>query len=566
VGLSLPVSCFSVVLLGISVGSVSAAPKLRLSTTAIGPLTVATGANVPSSSALRLEATNAGDGSLSLSYKSNAAWLTAASGSSSNCVTAVGCTPVVLTLATASLSKGVYTGVLTVSDSNAVDAPQTVTVTVQVGGGVPDSMTLYAAPGAYADQTFNLGTKIGYSVQSSQGFLSVLEDGAGSFVFYRVRARALDGMAEGSYNGSFTLSGAPVAADNKTVPVSFRITSQPIASPSSASLQFRIAQGTPKQVQNVVLSNLGLGTLAVSGVTASTASGGSWLSGAVGNGFAGAAVTADAGSTSPGVYQGTVTLATNSVQGNVVIPVQFEVVAAGAPLITYQGITNNADFVRGDTIGQGAFANLFGEQFVTGDPVTAQTLPYTGTLNNVQVFVNDKPAPVQYTSYGQINFQMPYDATLGAGVVRVERSGQRSNSISVNIAARAPRLFVYGDYVIASHSADYSLVLPASIGFVPAKRGETVILWAVGLGQTVPAVQTGVAPPSVQVVPAPRVILGSGPFTAANIQPAYAGLAGYPGLYQINFTIPDDAPTGDNVMIYIAWDDVTSNRANIAIR
>ena len=53
--------------------SAYAAPKLRLSTTAVGPVVVAQGG---STSAPSVDYTNAGDGSLNLSVKSPVPWLT----------------------------------------------------------------------------------------------------------------------------------------------------------------------------------------------------------------------------------------------------------------------------------------------------------------------------------------------------------------------------------------------------------------------------------------------------------------------------------------------------------
>jgi len=55
--------------------SAFAAPKLRLSTTAVGPVIVAPGGSI---SASAIDYTNAGDGSLNLSVKSSVPWLTPA--------------------------------------------------------------------------------------------------------------------------------------------------------------------------------------------------------------------------------------------------------------------------------------------------------------------------------------------------------------------------------------------------------------------------------------------------------------------------------------------------------
>ena len=48
---------------------------------------------------------------------------------------------------TSSLAAGTYTGIITLTDPNAVDSPQTITVTAQVGGDVPGNLIFYLAPG-----------------------------------------------------------------------------------------------------------------------------------------------------------------------------------------------------------------------------------------------------------------------------------------------------------------------------------------------------------------------------------------------------------------------------------
>lgn len=97
-------------------------------------------------------------------------------------------------------------------------------------------------------------------------------------------------------------------------------------------------------------------------------------------------------------------------------------------------------------------------------------------------------------------------------------------------------------------------------GTNPAHPGETVVIYAVGLGPTIPAVKTGEAAPaqaraaavlrplltiSHRLVvppasPAPPVIWSP---MERWIEPAFVGLVpGYVGLYQINVTLPDRLP------------------------
>ena len=95
----------------LAITSLNAAPQLRLSSATAGPVSIATGANGP---AQTVQATNIGDGTLALSVSASVSWLAPAVGPAGT---------VQIGLQTAALAKGIYTGIVTVNDANAVDAP-----------------------------------------------------------------------------------------------------------------------------------------------------------------------------------------------------------------------------------------------------------------------------------------------------------------------------------------------------------------------------------------------------------------------------------------------------------
>ena len=84
-------------------------------------------------------------------------------------------------------------------------------------------------------------------------------------------------MAQGTYTGSVAISGGSNSADNQTIPVSMRVTTLPIAVPSTDRLTVRLAEGAPPLQYPfspiVSLSNAGQGTLTVNGTTATAAPG-----------------------------------------------------------------------------------------------------------------------------------------------------------------------------------------------------------------------------------------------------------------------------------------------------
>jgi uncharacterized protein (TIGR03437 family) len=227
-------------------------------------------------------------------------------------------------------------------------------------------------------------------------------------------------------------------------------------------------------------------------------------------------------------------------------------------------------------LGRGTIAAVFGEQFLFGNPVAATSLPLGTTLGGTRVLVNNIPAPVYFVSYGQINFQVPYDAAVGTATVVVEANGQRSNGVTVPIADRAPRLLRLGigEYgIIVNQDGTFPLPRNSSLGAAgrPARAGDALIFYAIGLGPTSPTVGNGTAAPSsplAVVDPMPKLQFGSRSISGDDATvPFFVGLTpGFVGLYQINVIIPRDTEKGPNVPVFLNMGgNVFSNPVELAI-
>ncbi len=571
-------------LLAVFLPVLSAAPVLRLVTSAVGPVSISTGSAGPEQT---VEAYNAGDGNLQLQVSASAPWINAAVGAARPCSSQSGnCLPIRINLPTGSLSKGIYTGVVTVSDPNAVDAPQTITVTVQIGGGVPDKVDLYVPPDGSSDEVrFWTNTEVfgQYTTQAGGSWLAFSLEGSGTFRFplpYLIRGRHLPGMAVGAYNGSVKISNSSVPEDNKTVPVTLRVTTQPIARLSTERLKLRARQNFKKALGYLTIVNRGQGTLSVTSVTPSTSSGGNWLSvNSLGGGTY--EIAADPTGLAVGAYAGTLAVASNAVNNPLSVSVELEVIAQAQPQAFFGGAVNIADFQSGAPVGKGDIVALFGEQLTYEDPVASPQVPLATQLGKSSVYVNDQLAPLYFTSYGQINFQLPYETPAGRAVVRVDRDGVRGNSISVDVADRASRILPRGigtyGIVLVSDYVTYAMpsALAAQHGLAgrPARKGEYIVMYGVGMGPTSPPVASGVAAPGAEplgrVSPAPKVVFGGlGPFdAAATVDPAYIGLTPtLVGLYQVNVQVPFDAPSGDSIAVRLEINkQPVSNQVTLAI-
>jgi len=532
---------------------------LRLVSSVVGPIAVPNGGSAP---AQTVEGYNAGDGSLSLTVTvpSSVTWLTATVGSPRNCLstTAAGtCIPLQFALNTAGLAAGTYTGTVTVSaSSSTIDAPQTITVTVRVG-----SLEVYVAPGMSTDLhiTTNHAVNAGSTTQDGNRWLSVALEGTGSFRFvypYRIHIQPTDGMAEGTYTGSVTTNGSSVASENVTIPVTMHLTTQPIAQVIPDQINLRLAVGAPPLVYpfdpTVTLVNAGQGTLTTGNMTLS---GGSWIKPDT---LVPSFISIDPTGLSVGDNQGSVTIASNAVNAPAKVPVDLQIVDKGPPLIYYQGVLDNGTFVPGDTVCPGDIMIVKGEQLSFSAFTPGQAPPLASQVGGATITVNGAPAPLFYSSYGQLAFQMPVDAAQGTAMVQVQRDGLTSNTVSVNVGARAPR-------IIAVVNQDNSVNLPD--GSHPANAGDTVVIYAIGLGPTSPAVATGApapASPTAQITGNLTVSFGTG-IAGIAATPYFAGLTPtFAGLYQVNVQVP----VGYTGVVYISltFPDAVSNPVPIVIQ
>ncbi len=209
-------------------------------------------------------------------------------------------------------------------------------------------------------------------------------------------------------------------------------------------------------------------------------------------------------------------------------------VSGSGVFLNPQGVLSAASFApAGNPISPGEFIALFG----TGLAASTQTAkpPYPATVNNVTVTIGGIKAPIYFVSANQINCLVPY-ATAGATATIVVTNGSASsNTVTVPVAASAPGIYSLNQSGAGSGAiehADGSVVNANS----PANPGETVVVFLTGMGAVTPGVTDGVASTGnpLNKTPLPVVYVAD---QQANV--GFSGLTpGFPGLYQLNVTIP----------------------------
>jgi uncharacterized protein (TIGR03437 family) len=193
----------------------------------------------------------------------------------------------------------------------------------------------------------------------------------------------------------------------------------------------------------------------------------------------------------------------------------------------------------------------------------AGALPWPTTLADLNVTVNGVPAPIFATTggYGAISFQVPM-ATPTSGFATVIITQASTGAVlgvgNFTLAKANPGFFTVNQAgtgpVVALNLADNT---PNSAGNQVA-RGANITFCLTGQGQVSGAPADGAAPVGAPATPVqPIVVIGSVQLTSAQI--LYSGLGcGYPGLWQINATIPQAVAPG-NAVVAIQYDGIQSN-------
>jgi uncharacterized protein (TIGR03437 family) len=228
------------------------------------------------------------------------------------------------------------------------------------------------------------------------------------------------------------------------------------------------------------------------------------------------------------------------------------------------GVVDNAIFGSGDAVAPGDIVDVFGEQFwfasnIAFSPGVPLATQITASGSTSSVLVNGRAAPLYFSTYGQIAFQVPLETAVGTAQVQVQRDGLSGNTVSVQVVARAPRILVI---------TKQDLSVPDSAH--PARVGDYLTIWAIGLGPTNPAVGTNVPAPGseplARLTVTPAVEFGSTIFGTISATPSFAGLSpGSVGLYQINVAIPAGVVSG-NVNVALSFPDSASNTVQIAVQ
>ena len=175
------------------------------------------------------------------------------------------------------------------------------------------------------------------------------------------------------------------------------------------------------------------------------------------------------------------------------LPVHAQISGAGtAPFYPSQSIVNGATQTA-EALAPNAIATLYGTNLAFSTRAVAATDIVGGvmptTLDGVAVWVNAIPCSLFLISPTQINFLVPYELTAGTVSVIVARDSQAGPSVSIQLNATSPGLFMWnGNNAVAAHLSG-QVISPTSPA-VPG-RDYRCIYRGDGLGRTSPDAAAG---------------------------------------------------------------------------
>ena len=220
------------------------------------------------------------------------------------------------------------------------------------------------------------------------------------------------------------------------------------------------------------------------------------------------------------------------------------------PSITPGGVV--AVYSAVTTIQPGEWVSIFGTNLAGSSANWTGDFPTS--LGGTSVTIDGIAAYLSYVGPTQINLQAPNDSNSGPVPVVVSTAGGTASS-TVTLARFAPSFLLFDSQhvtgiILRSNGSGsqgggtYDLLGPTgnSLGYptVAAKAGDTVELYAGGLGPTTPPVQAGQTFSGSAPTNNPVTLL----INNVSVTPSFAGFSSSL-LYQINVTIPAGLGTGD---------------------
>lgn len=223
--------------------------------------------------------------------------------------------------------------------------------------------------------------------------------------------------------------------------------------------------------------------------------------------------------------------------------------ASAGPLIDEDGVQSAASQVPGRRIAPGSFIAIRGRRIGAGFNVGSA--PYPNTLGQATVYVSGGlRVPLYFVSEELITGVVPYNlpVTSGKAFLILERGGQRSQPVDVDVTPTQPAVFTLSadGRGIGIFQRFRDGVGPVAVNrTLPVRAGDVITIYCTGLGPLTNPLGAGTAtplPPPLFETRSP-VTVTIGGRTAV---PSFAGMVPtLAGLYAVNVEVPAGLARGE---------------------
>jgi uncharacterized protein (TIGR03118 family) len=226
----------------------------------------------------------------------------------------------------------------------------------------------------------------------------------------------------------------------------------------------------------------------------------------------------------------------------------FGALQAAPVLVSSGAVVNAASYTT--AVAPGGFVDIAGINMApttrtwTNSDFVNGKLPTS--LNGVSATVDGKAAYVYYISPNQIDLIAPADTTQGPVQVVVTNNGLASAAVTATLATYAPGFFITKNNYIAALHADGTIVGPTTLypnNSTPTKSGESISLYATGLGPTAATLDGLVVTANSNTTTLPTVTVNGVSATVT-----FSGVTSA-GLDQVNIMVPAGTPNGDQPVV-----------------
>jgi uncharacterized protein (TIGR03437 family) len=244
------------------------------------------------------------------------------------------------------------------------------------------------------------------------------------------------------------------------------------------------------------------------------------------------------------------------------------VAAASRPILFAESVTDAASYQSGAAVAPGSLVTLFGANLNTAE-VAAGGIPLPRQLGDLDVRIGTQTIPLLYAGPGQVNAQIPFDVPAETELqLEVRRGSNAATPQRIVISKARPAIFTVdqsgsGQGHIYKTLSDGTTRL--ATGGDGVRAGDTIIVYANGLGETTPAVLAGTAAPSEPLASAANpVSLEIGKVSATVV---FAGLVpGLTGVFQLNAVVPAGVPPGEAVEVLLRSAGQVSSPVTLSVK